>query len=166
MRFGCLIVLATVFCGCGDETGQGGNDLAARGGDLAVQMGGGDMTLAVGDLAGTGGDGGLATDGGAVGAMCQTACDCMPGLGCFGGKCTAGAAPVYCCGVTTCPAGRHVCQNPDGSYGQCGGGGAFDLGGFDYCSLIDCSGANGADRCTHANCTQCIAAGNRMTCAK
>src|SRR5262245_12026553 len=123
MRIGSLIVLVAVFCGCGDETGQAGNDLSAPAGDMAVSVGD-DMTLAGGDLGGA--DGAIATDGG-VGATCQTACDCTPGLGCFGGTCTAGMVQVYCCGAT-CPGGRHLCQNPNGSYGQCGGGAAFDLG--------------------------------------
>lgn len=58
---------------------------------------------------------------------CTTACDCSPGLGCFGGRCIAGFAPVFCCDPEffpigppqdTCPAGQQ-CQHRDGSFDTC-----------------------------------------------
>jgi hypothetical protein len=123
----------------------------------------------VDDLAGGGSDlsgvdGGLIviTDGGSNGAVCISACDCMPGLACFGGLCRQGTVAVYCCNSTTCPSGD-VCQSSTGSYGRCGVA-KPDLGGFDHCTFINCSSAGGGiNECTRAGCTSC-SAGN--TCQK
>jgi len=52
---------------------------------------------------------------------CTTACDCDPGLGCFGGRCIAGFAPVFCCDSERCPAGNQ-CQHRDGSFERCADG--------------------------------------------
>jgi hypothetical protein len=50
--------------------------------------------------------------------QCRTACDCEPGLGCFGHKCIAGFAPVFCCDSDECPAGEQ-CQHRDGDFDRC-----------------------------------------------
>ena len=74
----------TVLVGCGDDNGKSHADLSASE-DLSA--GADDLAGASGDLAGGGGDGGLIviTDGGTSGAACTSACDCLPGLACFGG---------------------------------------------------------------------------------
>lgn len=164
MRIGLFLAIALVVPACGDDNGAGG------GGDLAMTIddmsgGVGDLSSA-GDLAGGSNGDAFVTDGGVAGATCTTACDCMPGLGCFNGSCTAGNQPVYCCGSSACPA-TSVCQSATGQYGRCGGGAGSDLAGFDYCSLINCAGGNGTMRCTNAGCTSCVANGNGgMSCAR
>lgn len=166
MRFVLLACATLCFYGCGNDNGASGADLATNGGD--------DLSGAIGDdLAGSGGgdmsggDGGLLviTDGGTMGTSCTTACDCMPGLGCFGGKCTQGAVAVYCCNSTTCPSGD-ACQSSTGSYGRCGTTTHYDLGtGFDPCTLIMCANGNGGnDNCTRAGCSPTCTAGG--TCQK
>jgi hypothetical protein len=151
-----LLLGLTVLAGCGNDNGQSGADLSA----------GGDLSAGADDLAGAGGgdlasgDGGLIviTDGGSSGAGCTTACDCLPGLACFGGLCRAGTASIYCCNSTTCPTGD-FCQSSTGMYGRCGMA-RPDLGGFDHCPLINCmSNAGGMNECTRAGCTSCSAAG-------
>ncbi len=155
---GFLVVSATLFAACGSDNGQGGNDLSMTVTDMAVPLTG-DLAYGGGDMVGVNGDGGV------VGTTCTTACDCMPGLGCFAGKCTTGAAPVYCCGSATCPNGS-VCQNSGGTYSQCGGGGAPpDLMGFDYCLLISCTTAT-VQTCMNAGCNLCVAGAGGMVCAK
>ena len=161
MRIGFILAISLAIVGCGNDNGAGGNDLAMTLGDDMSGAGGG------GGGGGGGGsmDGFVITDGGAVGATCTTACDCMPGLGCFGGQCTAGNAPVYCCGSTDCPNGA-ICERMTGGYGRCGFG-APDLAGFDNCSLISCNGPNGTTRCTMAGCSMCVNSGNGgKSCAK
>ncbi len=49
---------------------------------------------------------------------CRTACDCEPGLGCFGGQCIAGFAPVFCCEGNVCPTGNQ-CQHANGRMDRC-----------------------------------------------
>jgi hypothetical protein len=150
----------TVLVGCGDDNGKSHADLSASE-DLSA--GADDLAGASGDLAGGGGDGGLIviTDGGTSGAACTSACDCLPGLACFGGLCRQGAASVYCCNSTTCPTGD-FCQSSTGMYGRCGMA-TPDLGGFDHCPLINCmSNAGGMNECTRAGCTSCSAAGTCM----
>jgi hypothetical protein len=165
MRIGLFVAIALMVPACGNDKGAGGgDDLAMTVYDMSAVVG--DMTPG-GDLAGAGnnGDGGFVTDGGVVGATCTTACDCMPGLGCFNGTCTASNMPVYCCGSADCPSAS-VCQSSTGQYGRCNGA-MPDLSAFDYCSLINCAGANGTARCTNAGCTSCVANGNGgMSCAK
>lgn len=169
MRLGLILAISFVLTGCGNDNGTGGNDLAMTVGDdmSGGGAGGGGGGGAGGGGGGNNGDGGIGNsiDGGVVGATCTTACDCMPGLGCFGGQCTMGNAPVYCCGSTSCPQGD-ICQSSNGNYGRCGFG-APDLGGFDKCTLINCMGANGMTHCTNAGCTMCVNNGNGgKSCAK
>ena len=160
MRIGLILAISLVVTGCGDDNGAAGNDLA-----MTVAN---DMTGGGGGGGGGGGSGNpdafVITDGGVAGATCTTACDCMPGLGCFGGQCAAGNAAVYCCGSTSCPSGD-ICQSMTGNYGRCGFG-TPDLAGFDKCPLIKCDGANGTQRCVNAGCTACVASGNGMSCQK
>ena len=150
-----ILAYSIALIGCGSDNGQSGADLST----------GGDLSAAMDDLAGGGGnndlagDGGLIviTDGGSNGAGCTTACDCMPGLGCFGGLCRQGTVAVYCCNSTSCPSGD-ACQSSTGKYGRCGMATA-DLGGFDHCTFINCSNAaGGMNECTRAGCTSCSAA--------
>ena len=164
MRLGLTLIFALVLTGCGNDKGGGGNDLSMTVADLSA--GAGDLAGSGGDLAGgNNGDGAVVTDGGVVGTSCTTACDCMPGLGCIGGSCAATNKPVYCCGAADCPSGA-VCQRSTGPYGRCGFG-TPDLAGFDYCTLLACNGAGGAQRCINAGCTSCVAGGNGgMTCQK
>lgn len=162
-----IFALALVFvAGCGRDNNKASPDLSAPSGDLSAGL---DGMAGGGDLGG-GGDGGgiIPTDGGVAGASCQTACDCMPGLACLNNMCTAAPQPVYCCSGASCPTGK-LCQSTGGGYAVCGGGGPGnmpDLAGFDYCSAIHCNGQNGAQQCMRFNCTQCVAAGNGMVCAK
>jgi hypothetical protein len=146
-----LLCIALLTLGCGDDSSSSvPQDLSATpGGDLAG--------VAPRDLAGT-----TTTDAGSVGGTCTSACDCMPGLGCFMGKCTTTTQPIYCCGSATCPSGS-VCQSPNGVYGVCGNPGGADLAMFDYCTLIHCTAGTMMD-CTRAGCTSCNTAG--MHCAK
>jgi hypothetical protein len=159
-----FVVSGLFLVACGDDTTSGGGDSGAGVRDLSA-VAGGDLAGTAADLAGTvgGGDGGnmVSADAGGAGASCQSACDCMPGLGCFGGKCVSGQVPVYCCGAPSCMTG-HICQNPDGSYGQCGGGGGMrDMAMFDFCHLISCSGPTGTQACANAGCTgQCVPSPN------
>ena len=82
-----------------------------------------------------------------------------------GGQCTAGNTAVYCCGSTDCPSGD-ICQQMTGGYGRCGFG-TPDLSGFDHCTLINCTGGNGTQRCMNMGCTSCVANGNGgMSCQK
>ncbi|HEX8954429.1 MAG TPA: hypothetical protein VF945_21390 [Polyangia bacterium] len=168
MRLGLLLLLTLAWTGCGSDKNTNGNDLSMTVADDmsgAGGAGGGGGGGAGGGGGGGNTDGFVITDGGVVGATCKTACDCMPGLGCFGGKCTAGNAPVYCCGSTDCPSGA-FCESMTGGFGRCGFG-APDLAGFDKCTLINCNGANGTARCMTAGCTMCVANGNGgMSCAK
>jgi hypothetical protein len=143
------IFLFTV--GCDDDSSSSvTQDLSASsGGDLAG--------VGPRDLAGT-----VTTDAGGTGGTCASACDCMPGLGCFMGKCTMTTQPIYCCGSATCPSGS-VCQSPNGMFGVCGSPGGADLAMFDYCKLIHCTASTMMD-CTRAGCTSCDTTG--MHCAK
>jgi len=160
---GILVGAATLFGGCGDDNGQGGNDLAMTIADMTGQAAG-DLASSAPDLAGINVDGGgNSVDGGGGGATCTTACDCMAGLGCFAGKCTTAGQPVYCCGTATCPNGG-ICQNANGSFSQCGGG-MPDLMGFDYCHLISCTTAT-VQQCKDAGCNMCVAGAGGMFCAK
>ena len=164
MRLGLLLTLALALAGCGNDKGGSGNDLSMSIADLSA--GADDLAGGGGDLAGgNNGDGGLVTDGGTVGTTCTTACDCMPGLGCFANKCTVSNTPVYCCSSSDCPSGA-VCQHSTGNYGRCGVG-TPDLAAFDYCTLLTCNGAGGTTRCTNSGCTACVANGNGgMSCQK
>ncbi len=58
---------------------------------------------------------------GEVGTICQTACDCLPGLDCVRGHCASKSSErVYCCeSKDNCPLGEK-CQNRDGTYSRCG----------------------------------------------
>ncbi len=166
MRIGLILAISLALVGCGNDNGAGGNDLAMTVGDDMSGAGG----AGGGGGGGAGGGGGnpdgfVITDGGAPGTTCTTACDCMPGLGCFAGKCTMGNAPVYCCGSTSCPSGD-ICQSMNGMYGRCGFG-APDLAGFDRCTLINCNGGNGTQHCVNMGCTTCVANMNGgMSCQK
>lgn len=56
---------------------------------------------------------------GAAGAACNSACDCVPGLGCINGQCTKLTNPVYCCENTKeCPAGA-ACETKAGVQQTC-----------------------------------------------
>jgi hypothetical protein len=163
MRAYALLALLVAVPACGSDNSGNGMDLSAVSGDLSAETG----DLATGpDLAlVTGNDGGYSTDAGGAGAGCMTACDCMPGLGCFGGQCVATKNPVYCCGGSPCPAGD-ICEHSTGGFGRCGVTGTPDLAGFDHCPLIPCNGANGTARCMQAGCSMCVAGGSGMVCAR
>ena len=166
MRMYVLVGIACLLPACGSDNGSGGMDLAAGAGDLSASTddlagGGGAMDLSFVP----GGDGGYSTDAGTVGTSCMTACDCTPGLGCFGGKCVATNNPIYCCGGTPCPSGS-FCENSTGGFGRCGATGMPDLAGFDHCPFIPCNGANGTARCMQAGCSMCVAGNGGMVCAR
>ncbi len=166
MRLGLFLTLALAIGGCGSDNAGNGNDLAMSGvQDLSAGGGGGGGTGG-GDMAGTNPvDGFVITDGGVAGTTCTSACDCMPGLGCFAGKCAAATNPIYCCGSTSCPSGD-ICQSMNGTYGRCGFG-SPDLAAFDVCPYINCNGATGTTRCMQSGCTSCVAGtGGTMSCAK
>lgn len=58
---------------------------------------------------------------GALGFVCNSACDCQDGLGCINGQCTRLTHPVYCCArKNACPAGAK-CEEPSGQEKRCGG---------------------------------------------
>jgi hypothetical protein len=182
MRIALLLSIAALAAaGCGDDnTGgdqgapqdlSGASDMPAprdlRGADLTgadlsmsmmpdlrgADLAGADLTMSMmPDLSRSG-------DGGGVGAMCMTACDCQPGLRCDGTMhCRLSTMfPVYCCTSTTCPAGA-VCQNPTGGFNVCGGGDGGIInrdGGVDggvRCQLINCNNDN---QCRNAGCGTC-----------
>jgi hypothetical protein len=170
----CLVAVA-----CADNSGA---PPANESEDLAVVVDGGDVDLLTSaDGGGTlGGDGAVELtpdlsgfpspgDLGGAGASCTTACDCAPGLGCFGSTCVAGVQPVFCCEQpsATCPHGE-LCQHTNGSYGSCGGGSSpRDLGMNDVCRLVPCT-LTGVARCVLAGCTMCVSAsgGGGRVCAK
>ena len=62
--------------------------------------------------------GGQQTCGG-EGFTCNTACDCLPSLGCINGQCTQGSDPVYCCSSNKCPKGSK-CETKKGDKSTCG----------------------------------------------
>jgi hypothetical protein len=71
-------------------------------------------------------------DLGAEGAMCDTACDCQPGLACSRKSHTCGASMlgmIYCCESATCPDGAFCQSGTDGQFMSCGGGGPNGGGG-------------------------------------
>jgi hypothetical protein len=162
MRIAAIAMAAALLIGCGDDSsGNGsGQDFSANVPDLSTGAPA-DLTGGTPDLAGT-----VTTDAGVVGSPCMTACDCTPGLACGpNNTCVAAPQPIYCCGSATCPSGS-VCQGPNGMYSRCGNANA-DLGGFDYCPLINCSGANGTMRCVRLGCASCgTGTGGAMVCAK
>jgi hypothetical protein len=175
------LVFTLLFAACSDHTKapKGNADLSATAGnedggpDDGSPGGGGDGPPGQLDSAQLG-DGApnldlanRTNDLGPVGASCVNTCDCMPGLGCFNNKCEQGFMPVYCCASPTCPAGS-FCENPTGSFGQCGGG-RRDLAVFDPCPFIGCNMQNMATKCAPAGCTQCVMNQNgppAMVCAK
>jgi hypothetical protein len=166
MRSLAIVGLLMCFSGCGNDNGGGGIDMAVAGDLSASQddLAGGGGT---GGTGGGGGDGGgiVIVDGGGTGDTCTTACDCMPGLGCFMGTCRDTAQPVYCCGSTSCVNGD-LCQSSTGTYGRCGGVGTPDLAGFDVCPFIRCNSANGTQLCMNAGCNMCVSGTNGMVCSK
>jgi hypothetical protein len=161
MRIAAIAMAAVFLVGCDDDTGGGGGqqDFSATVQDLSAGPPA-DLTGGIPDLVGT-----VTTDAGVVGSPCMTACDCTAGLACGPmNTCVAAPQPVYCCGSATCPAGS-ICQSPNGTYGTCGNANA-DLGGFDYCPLINCSGANGTMRCMRLGCASCVSGTGGMVCSK
>src|SRR5262245_29684687 len=124
MRNALFAALLALIPACG-QSSNGTDDMAAPGADMAAPAG---------DMASGGGDMPRGTDGGIVGAACNTACDCMPGLACFNKMCLSGVVPVYCCETNCPPQMRNACQHMNGNYGQCGSNGSPpDLSGFDPC---------------------------------
>ena len=151
------LLVAALAVGCGNDNSSNSHDLAvATNQDLSANT---PTDMSMSNIP----DGYInITDGGAPGTNCNSACDCMPGLGCFGGQCRMGNRPIYCCQATDCPAGN-VCQNMSGMYGRCGGGAPPDLAAFDYCHLIKCTTMG---ECSRANCTMCVAGATGMECSK
>jgi hypothetical protein len=112
---------------------------------------------------------------GGPGEMCQSACDCMPGLACPNGTCGKSMfGPIYCCESSDCP-GNSFCQSANGGFGTCntsGGGGnpggppffgdmttmPEDAGAGSLCRQVKCSADS---ECTAAGCTMCT---RRGTC--
>src|SRR4051794_12073009 len=111
MRVAIFLAFALIMPACDDDAG-GGFDASPTSDDLSAEVG----DLAMGGQ--SGGDGGYSVDAGGVGATCTTACDCTPGLGCFGGQCVATNNPVYCCGGSPCPSGA-FCESSGGMFGRC-----------------------------------------------
>jgi hypothetical protein len=158
MRVAIFLAFALVMPACDDDA-AGGNDASPTSEDLSAEV----ADLAMGGQ--SGGDGGYSTDAGGAGASCMTACDCTPGLGCFGGQCVATNNPIYCCGASPCPNGA-FCENSGGGFGRCGMTGGTDLANFDHCPFVDCSNGNGTQRCLNAGCASCVAGGNGMVCSR
>jgi len=163
MKIRMIIGALLLFCAAGcDDAAPGGSDEDLSG--VVADLAGADLTGAGEDLAGADLIGSQIGDLGGEGSMCKTACDCMPGLGCFGGECRAGFNPVYCCTAKMCPAGS-TCQDPDGDYRRCGMMMRPD-GGVDICPLVNCT-IGGVTRCMNAGCSMCVAGtGVGMRCAK
>jgi hypothetical protein len=158
-----LLVCVSLAAGCaaqGLPIEGGANGGAGSGGNQSVP----DMTKPLGGM----------------GASCQTACDCTPGLSCTQGTCgTSRFGQLYCCESSTCPAGS-FCQSSMGGFGQCsqsggngggngGGGGGFpglpdfgipggfgDGGAGQFCTFIRCQ-SNA--QCTNFGCGSCGAGG-------
>jgi hypothetical protein len=161
MRVCVMVALAFVLSACGSDKNGNGNDLAMTSSDDLSAGGSG------GGGGGGGGpsDGGYSTDAGGAGAGCMTACDCMPGLGCFNQHCVVTNNPIYCCGATPCPNGA-FCEHSGGGFGRCGMTGTPDLANFDHCPFIDCSNGNGMQRCINAGCAMCVTNQNGMVCSR
>ena len=111
-------------------------------------------------------------DLGGVGAMCDTACDCQPGLACSRMKHTCAASMlgmIYCCESATCPDGAFCQSGIDGQFMACGGGGPSGGGGSGgggsgggspgYCAFVPCQSDA---TCTQAGCGACDL--NSKTC--
>ena len=178
MKRAVLVLGLSALVSCDDEPAiQSTQDLAmtvdedaGEGGDMSGEFVT-DLTLPnldftmVGDAATDGpGPSPMPMDLGAAGDPCTTACDCMPGLACFGQQCTAGVAAVYCCQSPVCPGGS-FCQNLNGSFSQCGN--PNDMAGFDPCPFVRCNGGMGLQRCMQSGCSQCMPSGGQgNVCAR
>jgi hypothetical protein len=120
-------------------------------------------------------------DSGGIGASCNSACDCQPGLGCLNKACTQGTVDIYCCSSAPCPAGAG-CQSADQSYAVCaagpdgggvndGGAGAGDLGvrprdmGASFCQNVSCASGD-LTKCQAFGCSMCVGGQGGMMCAK
>src|SRR5438045_8778600 len=102
---GLIMALGIAAAGCGDDN-AGGQDLSTP---LDQSAAGDDLVGGSTDLAEVPDGGTISVDAGGTGTTCMSACDCMPGLGCFNDTCTTSARPIYCCNSPVCPA-NYLCQ--------------------------------------------------------
>lgn len=130
MRRAATLAILVLLAGCnsdglpvGGGAGQGANNSGGNGsgqGSGGTHRDGGALPdgFVASDMAGG------STGSGGVGAMCDTACDCAPGLACSRMKHVCAMSQfgmIYCCESQTCPSGSY-CQSMSGQYGACGGG--------------------------------------------
>src|SRR5579859_7872799 len=119
-----LLTLLLIGCGSNPSNGDGGNDLAAQGGDMAGcgQLG----TPCCGTTCSAGQCiGGLCRNCGSLGSACCPGGGCAAGAACNNGVCAACGAPGdACCPATACGTGccaNNVCVGSGSSCGNLGG---------------------------------------------